>query len=480
MSWWTAVPFILLAVKLLLVVVTLTFFVSGVDDGFIDLCFLALAARDRLVPSALRSVDVDALRATPEQPIAIMIAAWHEADVIRAMLHSAVERLEYGAYHIFVGTYPNDPDTHREVDAVAAEVPHVHRVVTPRPGPTCKADCLNAIYAAIRDFEVQAGVRFAMYVLQDAEDVLHPQQLRLFNRLIPDYDMVQIPVLPLTRGAMALTCGHYVDEFAESHYKNMRVRAAMHGGVPSAGVGTAFSRAAMAMLETYADVGEVFNTASVTEDYELGVKLRRAGARQLFAWVELPPQPGSDAWDPIVVREFFPARFSAAVRQKSRWMVGITLQAWKNLGWSGIAIIDYMLARDRKNLWTSLTNVLGYVSLASVTLVFLAETFVPDAYRYPPLIRSGTWLYRLIIADTGFLAWRLAARAGCVYRLYGMEQALLSLPRQLWGNFVNFGAAVRAARTYVTAAITGRRIAWAKTDHAFPIAPGASGADVAA
>src|SRR5204862_1827394 len=144
-----------------------------------------------------------------------LVPAWKEADVIRAMLVNTCRVLQYRRFHIFVGTYPNDPDTPQEVDAAAAVDRRIHRVVCPRPGPTCKADCLNAIYAEIRRFEEQRGVTFAIFVLQDSEDVPHPQQLRLFNAVVPEFDMVQIPVLPLTRRWMDFTCGHYVDEFAE-------------------------------------------------------------------------------------------------------------------------------------------------------------------------------------------------------------------------------------------------------------------------
>jgi adsorption protein B len=74
----------------------------------------------------------------------------------------------------------------------------------------------------------------------------------------------------------------------------------------------------------------------------------------------------NDMPDPVVVREYFPFRFRAAVKQKSRWVLGITLQGWRNLGWAGNPWMKYMLFRDRKSLVTSIVNVLGYVALAAV------------------------------------------------------------------------------------------------------------------
>ena len=34
---------------------------------------------------------------------------------------------------------------------------------------------------------------------------------------------------------------------------------------------------------------------------------------------------------------YFPDTFSAAVRQKSRWVAGIALQSWTEIGWRGDA-----------------------------------------------------------------------------------------------------------------------------------------------
>ncbi|WP_223200730.1 glycosyltransferase, partial [Staphylococcus aureus] len=55
------------------------------------------------------------------------------------MAELAATTLDYENYHIFVGTYPNDPDTQRDVDEVCARFPNVHKVVCARPGPTSKA-----------------------------------------------------------------------------------------------------------------------------------------------------------------------------------------------------------------------------------------------------------------------------------------------------------------------------------------------------
>lgn len=62
-----------------------------------------------------------------------MVPAWNETGVIGNMAELAATTLDYENYHIFVGTYPNDPDTQRDVDEVCARFPNVHKVVCARP-----------------------------------------------------------------------------------------------------------------------------------------------------------------------------------------------------------------------------------------------------------------------------------------------------------------------------------------------------------
>ena len=118
------------------------------------------------------------------------------------------------------------------------------RVVCPNPGPTSKADCLNWIVEAIRLKETETGKRYEIFVLEDAEDVVHPLTLKVFNRFIPEYDLIQLPVIPYERSLHHITGNTYLDEFAETHLKSLTSRLAVGGMVPSAGVGTGFSRAA--------------------------------------------------------------------------------------------------------------------------------------------------------------------------------------------------------------------------------------------
>jgi adsorption protein B len=460
MSELELVPVLLVVAKALLTVVGTVCLLSGLDDAFVDLCFLALWVRRGPVIRVKREA---ALWARAEQPIAIMVPAWDEAAVIRRMVGNMLETLTYGRYHVFVGTYPNDPATRREVDAVAARFPNVHRVVCANDGPTCKSDCLNWIYQGILDFERASGVRFAIFVVHDAEDLPHRLSLKLFNRVMPPNDMVQLPVLSLPVRWHQLTAGHYLDEFAEHHFKDVVVRQWLTRTIPAAGAGCAFSRRALETIAARSD-NQVFNVDSLTEDYELGLRLGRLGLRQAFVTAAIAGRRR----DYVATWEHFPARFRQSVRQKSRWIVGIALQGWKDLGWFGGLRMRYALLRDRKGLITNPTVILGYVAVAFVIAVWIATSLIPDAYRYPALVEPGSALWYLMWANGAFMAARVLQRALCVGRVYGGRQALLAVPRQVWSNVVNFAATARALRLWARHRVTGRPIAWDKTGHVFP------------
>ena len=46
--------------------------------------------------------------------------------------------------------------------------------------------------------------------------------------------------------------------------------------------------------------------------------------------------------------------------------------------------------------------------------------------------------------------------------------AMLSIPRLVVGNVINFAAAVRAMGQALSYGLRGRRIPWEKTDHVYP------------
>src|SRR3954447_1486979 len=262
--------------QLLLCCFGFLFFTSGLDDFFIDCCYVVTSIAACFSRHGKTRTTKEQLLEKPQQPIAVMVPAWDESDVIRPMLTNILKTIAYENFHIFVGVYPNDSATQAEVERVRHDWKNVHRIVCANPGPTCKADCLNWVYQGIQRFEQESGIEFQAFLMEDCEDVVHPLSLHLFNALIPAYDMVQIPVFPLERSWRDFTSGHYIDEFCEYHGKDIFVRQRLTGCLPAAGVGCGFSRRAYHLLAELHD-GELFNTGSLTEDYEIGLNVGRLG-----------------------------------------------------------------------------------------------------------------------------------------------------------------------------------------------------------
>lgn len=141
MSWLDLFTAYLYVLKSIAIVIAVVIFISGLDDLFIDLMYWVRRAwRAVTVYSHHEQMNYKALLGVDEKPLAIMVPAWQEHGVIGKMAQLAATTLDYENYHIFIGTYPNDPQTHADVEQVRAHFPNVHSVVCARPGPTSKAD----------------------------------------------------------------------------------------------------------------------------------------------------------------------------------------------------------------------------------------------------------------------------------------------------------------------------------------------------
>lgn len=432
------------------------FLVGGLDDLAVDLLYLVRRARLRLkrpLPEAVVHAD-----AVPAGRIVVFIPAWDESVVIGQMLRTALGRFGAGDYRIYAGTYPNDPATIGAVADVAEHDARVRLVIGSAPGPTTKAACLNTLWRALVRDEAADGTATLGIVLHDAEDLVHPQELAVYARALREFEAVQLPVLPLRHPRSRFVSGHYCDEFAEAHAKQLLVRQALGAGLPLAGVGCAVRRD---MLERIAGLrgGAPFDSASLTEDYELGLTIQAMGGRT--ALVRQPESPGGP---PVAVRAYFPASFDAAVRQKARWMTGIALAGWDRVGWSApLQLGDHwMRMRDRRATLSMPVLAVAYCAVLmwgmSVTAHGLTGSAVPSA---------SIAVQGLILANLALLGWRLAMRAAFVRRAYGWREAGWSLPRMFVGNLVALLAARRAALLYLRM-LSGSVPLWDKTAHQFP------------
>ena len=384
--------------------------------------------------------------------MAVLVPAWDEAAVIAPMLKATLERLDYDDYRIFVGHYRNDPATAAAIASVNDS--RIHAVEVERDGPTTKADCLNHLYDALIAYETDTRRSAKAVVLHDAEDVVHRYELRIFDGLIDRTAVVQLPVLPLPDPHSRWISGHYCDEFAEAHIKELVVREAVGAAIPLAGVGCAIARKPLEQLAALQD-GKPFAGTSMTEDYELGLKLGALGLKTMF--VRIPAQPGERGV--VASRGHFPATLGAAVRQKARWLGGIALSGWDRLGWSGGLGERWMRMRDRRGPLAALLLLAAYSAALLWSQLWLAE-----ALGAPVHARMDPVLTIILTINAGLLAWRILMRAGFTAAAYGARESLLSVPRLVIGNVIAMLAAARAVSLH----LSGGARRWEKTRHIFP------------
>ena len=442
------------------------FLLSGLDDLFIGVVYLVSARKKFRWPSAAE------LDCAPRRRIAILVPLWREEGVIAQMLERNLTIIRYREYEIFAGAYPNDDRTIRAVLEIARHNPRVHLAICPDNGPTSKGDCLNRAYRSMEDYEAAHGPRFEIVVTHDAEDLIHPESLRIINWFSRDYQMIQVPVLPLPTSLGELTHGVYCDEFAEYQTKDIPARQRLGGFLPANGVGTGFSRTALERLATERQ-GEVFDPQCLTEDYETGCRLHELGFRQLFAPLRF------DAGAPMATREYFPKNFGAAVRQRSRWVAGIALQGWQRHGWRAPWAQRYWFWRDRKGLAGNLLSPVANLLFLYCLGRFLAAGANGRLGEIAPAVPC--WLPSLCLATFGLSVAQTAMRMWASAGIYGWIFAAGVPVRTLWANLVNCAATVEALQQFSASRLKSRALEWRKTDHVYPAptvpgyAPGTSG-----
>jgi len=219
--------------------------ISGVDDLYMDLLYWILKGRYKS-----KFPDFSAMHYKPEKPIAIILGAWKESGVIGRTLSYAIRNLRYKNFRIFVGIYPNDPETINIVKEISLRDPRVIACINPQDGPTTKADNLNSLYAGLCEYEKVYG-EFEIVIVHDAEDFIHPSSMKLYNFLIgyKGYHGIQIPVIPIKSKLGKLFHRTYCDAFAEIHTKDMIVRQGMGTFIPFSGTGMGFHRKTLNFLE---------------------------------------------------------------------------------------------------------------------------------------------------------------------------------------------------------------------------------------
>ncbi|HEV2598437.1 glycosyl transferase family protein [Sphingopyxis sp.] len=442
----------------------------GLDDLLFDALWLATRR-----PDPARMPATAPIAGT----LAVFIPAWDEASVLPAMLRRTLDAWAGEDFVLYVGCYPNDATTLFAVSPLIARDRRLRLVINEREGPTTKGDNLNRLWAALCEDERAGAMRCAAVVLHDAEDHVHADELALYRIGLADNAMVQIPVVPRIVGGSQWIGGHYGDEFAEAHGKELVVRSRLGMPLPSAGVGCALSRGALALLAIERG-GDPFRCDSLTEDYEVGMLLGTYGLGARF--MTAVGRTGT----PIVSRGAFPGRIDAAVRQKARWVAGIALAGWDHLGWPGARqgigpspgrnwLARWMLWRDRRAPLAALVLLAAYAGLIVTAIGWAGQALF--GWRE---VAIGEGLRLLLALNAVMLLWRLGLRGHFTARWYGWRQGWLALPRAFVANIIAMLAARRAVAIYWRMLRSGE-VVWDKTEHlesdmsadpvAVPVAP---------
>lgn len=437
------------------------FLLGALDELLVDGLWGYLRLSRRVPRLALDRGEVRARRLAGRA--AVCIPAWQEDAVIGTTLQHALSAWPHDDFVIYVGCYRNDMKTLEAAMKGAGTDRRVRLVVHDCDGPSTKADCLNRLYRAMEVDEQRLGASYRMVVLHDAEDMVDPAALALLDKAIDRAEFVQLPVMPLPQHGHRWLGSHYCEEFAEAHGKTMVVRDWLGACLPAAGVGCAVERAILRRIAAMGD-GRPFAVDSLTEDYELGMRVQQYGGRSRFLRVR-----GEDG-SLIATRAYFPARLNEAVRQKARWVHGIALQGWDRLGWAPPGRRDqggwlaflaesWMRLRDRRGPMAALVLACGYgFFLLSGLLMIMGQLGLARPWQGDPLLSA------LVGINLVAFAWRAVWRAAFTWREYGWWQALLAVLRIPVTNAIAIMAGRRAFAAYLRT-LGGGMPHWEKTRH---------------
>lgn len=451
----------------------------SIDDIIWDIVYFFKKISGKIKIDSIDSIDAKDIEATKPKMLAVIVAAYNEESVLRSVIRNVVLSSQYprSMYHIFIGVYPNDSGTMRVAQELETEFTNVHEVIHTMDGPSSKADNLNNVIKNIYLFEKRNHIKFAAIVIHDSEDLVHPYEFKMENYLLEKYPAIQMPVFPLQEKPRLsnifknMVSGTYADEFAENHYRLLVARTVTKAFVPSAGTGFVIRRD---VLEKF-PYSNVFPVRSMTEDYKLSLQLKQMGYDVHYALenVKRLKADGSVVRDFISTRSMFPSTYKAAVRQKTRWIYGISMQSFKlrdilkseNLNLSS----KYSFYRDWKAKIGNLILGPGYLIFA----YFIYSLF----FDVPVMFRMCSFSWFLTLFLTLIMLERQVLRFIAVKNVYGIRSGIISsffpplLPiRMVLGNIINFHSTVKAWIVKLSGNQKRRskkKFAWSKTDHEF-------------
>jgi adsorption protein B len=149
-------------------------------------------------------------------------------------------------------------------------------------------------------------------------------------------------------------------------------------------------------------------------------------------------------------------------------VLGIGLQSWEQIKWPDTLAARYLLMRDRKGTVTAFVNVFAYLLVLQFIVVEVGMATGWWNTFYPSLFSEDSVWRVLIYLNAISLVIRAGHRIYFTTSLYGWRHGLMSVPRMVVGNFVNFMAVARAWRLFLSYLFSGKPLAWDKTMHDFP------------
>jgi adsorption protein B len=449
---FTALEWLALVEHELLLFAGVFFLIGALDELAVDAVWAWLKLRRRAMTGSVQREMFG--RWVLNGKAAVLIPAWNEAEIIGTTIAHTLRAWPHDGLRLYVGLYRDDAATLEAAIRGAAGDRRVRMVIHDRAGPTTKADCLNRLYEALCDDEKRSGEDFRMVVLHDAEDMVDPAALKILEAGLERAEFVQLPVLPEPQMRSRWIAGHYCDEFAEAHAKVMVVRDALGAALPAAGVGCAFDRHMLRRLARQQDrTAGPFSIECLTEDYELGMRIKALGGRSRF--LRLRGEDGRL----VATRACFPARLDFAVRQKTRWIHGIALQGWDRLGWSARPVELWMRMRDRRGPLTAIVLAAAYLLLVIAAVLWAASLAgFGRPWELDPTVKL------LLVANFASVAWRAAMRFIFTAREYGWAEGMRAVARIPVANIIAIMAGRRALVAYVRS-LAGALPQWDKTSH---------------
>jgi cellulose synthase/poly-beta-1,6-N-acetylglucosamine synthase-like glycosyltransferase len=280
----------------------------------------------------------------------VMVALYREATSVAPLLR-ALEALDYPREKLDIKLViePDDAET-REAIAALGPLPHIHVITAPDFGPRTKPKALNYALAFAR------GTFLAVF---DAEDRPDPGQLRnaldMFGAGEEEIACAQAS-LCIDNSADSWLTRMFTAEYAGQFDVFLQGFSAFRMPLPLGGSSNHFR------TRVLREVGG-WDAYNVTEDADLGFRLARFGYRSVMF--------------PSTTYEEAPARLTAWLRQRSRWMKGwmqtwlVHMRAprklWRDAGPSGFFTLNIIVG--------------GNVLTALVHPIMLAEILVPTTLR---------------------------------------------------------------------------------------------------